>query len=398
MRLERASGILLHPTSLPNGVPDHHAYRFVDWLHAAGQRWWQVLPLGPTDHTGSPYMSPSVFAGSPELVADPTSLVTPGERDAFRAANAYWIGDWLAYGGDLDQQIRFEREWRSLRAYAAARGIRIVGDIPIYAGWDGADQRAHPELFLRDAIAGVPPDAFSATGQLWKNPLYDWAALRLDGYRWWTERLRRAFRLVDLARIDHFRGFVSYWAVPAGSETAANGRWRRGPGASVFHAAEAKLGPLDVVAEDLGVITEPVRRLRMELGFPGMVVLQFVVGGGPDSPHLPHNHVEQSVAYTGTHDNDTAAGWWATLPDSERATTGLRGDDPAWELLELTWSSVAALAIAPVQDVLGLGSEGRMNTPGTEVGNWSWRLEPDALTAGLAARLRALGERTGRVA
>jgi 4-alpha-glucanotransferase len=396
MRLERASGILLHPTSLPNGIPDHHAYRFVDWLHAAGQRWWQVLPLGPTDQTGSPYMSPSVFAGSPELVADRTSVVTPGERDAFRAANAYWIDDWLGYGGDLDQQIRFEREWRSLRAYAAARSIRIVGDIPIYAGWDGADQRAHPGLFLRDAIAGVPPDAFSATGQLWKNPLYDWAALRLDGYRWWTERLRRAFRLVDLARIDHFRGVVSYWAVPAGSETAANGRWRRGPGAAVFHAAAAKLGPLDVVAEDLGVITEPVRRLRMELGFPGMVVLQFVVGGGPDSPHLPHNHVEQSVAYTGTHDNDTAAGWWATLTDADRAATGLRGEDPAWELLELTWSSVAALAIAPVQDVLGLGSEGRMNTPGTEVGNWSWRLEPDALTARLAARLRSLTERTGR--
>jgi 4-alpha-glucanotransferase len=397
MRLERASGILLHPTSLPNGVPDHHAYRFVDWLEAAGQGWWQVLPLGPTDDTGSPYMSPSVFAGSPALVADRTSAVSEAERRTFRAANGYWIEDWLAYGGDLDDQVRFDREWRSLRAYAAARGIRIVGDIPIYAGWDGADQRAHPELFLGGSIAGVPPDAFSATGQLWKNPLYDWAALRHEGYRWWTERLRRAFRLVDLARIDHFRGFVSYWAVPAGSETAATGRWRRGPGADVFRAAEAELGSLDVVAEDLGVITEPVRRLRAELGFPGMVVLQFVVGGGPDSPHLPQNHVEQSVAYTGTHDNDTAAGWWASLSDAAQASTGLRGDDPPWELLELTWTSIAALAIAPLQDVLALGSEARMNTPGTEEGNWSWRFEPDALTAELAARLRSLTARTGRV-
>jgi 4-alpha-glucanotransferase len=396
MRLERSSGILLHPTSLPNGVPDEHAYRFVDWLHAAGQRWWQVLPLGPTDRTGSPYMSPSVFAGSPELVADREGVVSEPERTAFRAQNAYWIDDWLAYGGELDDQVRFEREWRSLRAYAAARGVRIVGDIPIYAGWDGADHRAHPELFLRGLIAGVPPDAFAAAGQLWRNPLYDWSALRREGYRWWTERLRRAFRLVDLTRIDHFRGFVSYWAVPAGSATAANGRWRRGPGAAVFHAAEAVLGSLDVIAEDLGVITEPVKRLRAELGFPGMVVLQFAVGGDPGSPHLHENHVEQSVVYTGTHDNDTAAGWWAGLSDADRASTPLRGDDPSWELLSLAWTSVAALAIAPVQDVLGLGSEARMNTPGTEQGNWRWRLEPGALTPELAARLRELTLRTGR--
>jgi 4-alpha-glucanotransferase len=398
MRLDRASGILLHPTSLPNGVPDDHAYRFVDWLAAAGQRWWQVLPLGPTDHTGSPYMSPSVFAGSPALVADPGATVTDADRRAFRAANAYWLDDWLTYGGALDDQIRFEREWQALRAYAAARGVRIIGDIPIYAGIDGADQQAHPELFLPGVIAGVPPDAFAETGQLWRNPLYDWRALRAERYRWWVERLRRAFRLVDLARIDHFRGFVSYWAVPAASPNAAAGRWRRGPGASVFRAAEAVLGPLDVIAEDLGVITEPVLRLRHELGFPGMVVLQFAVGGDANSPHLPRNHVEQSVVYTGTHDNDTALGWWSTLSAAERAWTGLRGDDPSWELLETGWRSVAALAIAPLQDVLGLGSEARMNTPGTEVGNWRWRLEPDALTSAHASRLRALTEQSGRAA
>jgi 4-alpha-glucanotransferase len=398
MRLDRASGILLHPTSLPNGVPDDHAYRFVDWLAAAGQRWWQVLPLGPTDHTGSPYMSPSVFAGSPALVADPGATVTDADRRAFRAVNAYWLDDWLAYGGALDDQIRFEREWQALRGYAAARGVRIIGDLPIYAGIDGADLQAHPELFLPGVIAGVPPDAFAETGQLWRNPLYDWRALRAEGYRWWVERLRRAFGLVDVARIDHFRGFVSYWAVPAASPNAASGRWRRGPGAAVFRAAEAVLGPLDVIAEDLGVITEPVLRLRHELGFPGMVVLQFAVGGDANSPHLPRNHVEQSVVYTGTHDNDTALGWWSSLSDAERAWTGLPGDDPSWELLETCWRSVAALAIAPLQDVLGLGSEARMNTPGTEVGNWRWRLEAGALTDAHASRLLALTEQSGRAA
>jgi len=300
MRLERASGILLHPTSLPNGVPDHHAYRFVDWLEAAGQGWWQVLPLGPTDDTGSPYMSPSVFAGSPALVADRTSAVSEAERRTFRAANGYWIEDWLAYGGDLDDQVRFDREWRSLRAYAAARGIRIVGDIPIYAGWDGADQRAHPELFLGGSIAGVPPDAFSATGQLWKNPLYDWAALRHEGYRWWTERLRRAFRLVDLARIDHFRGFVSYWAVREGAATAKAGHWRRGPGAALFRSIERELGHLPLVAEDLGVITPAVEALRDGLGLPGMAVLMFAFRGGQLNPHRPENHRRNLVVYTGT--------------------------------------------------------------------------------------------------
>jgi 4-alpha-glucanotransferase len=396
VRLERASGILLHPTSLPNGVLDEHAYRFVDWLEAAGQRWWQVLPLGPPDHTGSPYMSPSVFAGSPGLVADRGAPVTRAERGAFRTENAYWLEDWLAFGGDLDEQVRFEREWRALRAYAAGRGIGVVGDIPIYAGWDGSDHRAHPGLFLRGVIAGVPPDAFSATGQLWKNPVYDWGAMRRDGYRWWTERLRRVFRLVDVARIDHFRGFVSYWAVPAGSATAATGRWRRGPGPALFRSAESVLGRLDVIAEDLGVITEPVNRLRAELGYPGMVVLQFAAGAGPASPHRLENHVEQSVVYTGTHDNDTALGWWRSLSDAARASIGLPGEDPSWELLGLAWSSVAALAIAPLQDVLGLGSEARMNRPGTVERNWRWRLEPDALTPELAMRLRALTERHRR--
>jgi len=397
MKLERSSGILLHPTSLPGGVLDDDAYRFVDWLAAAGQRWWQVLPLGPPEGlTGSPYMSPSAFAGSPALLAAPKARVPAAEAAAFRERNAYWVDDWVAYGGSLEDQVRFDREWRALRAYAAGRGVRIFGDMPIYVAADGADHRAHPRLFQRGAVAGVPPDSFSKSGQLWGNPLYDWSAMRADGYRWWIERFRRAFELVDLTRVDHFRGFVAYWAVPAGRRTARNGRWRRGPGAAVFRAAEAELGPLPIVAEDLGVITEPVVRLRRELGLPGMAVLQFSLGGDPGNPHLPANHEEQSVVYTGTHDNDTTLGWWETLSPADRASSGLDPADPAWSLLRRAWSSRAALAVAPLQDVLRLGGGARMNLPGTEAGNWSWRYRRKELTAELAADLRALTERVGR--
>src|SRR4051812_23284743 len=268
--------------------------------------------------------------------------------------------------------------------------------MPIYVARGGADHRAHPGLFRDDEVAGVPPDAFSATGQLWGNPLYDWTATRTDGYRWWIERFRRAFDLVDLTRVDHFRGFVSYWAVPEEHETAVEGTWRRGPGRDVFNAVEGELGPLPVVAEDLGVITEPVVRLRRELGFPGMVVLQFALGGDPKNPHLPPNHEEQSVVYTGTHDNDTTRGWVQTLSDDDQAWSELDPADPAWSLLSTAWGSRAALAIAPLQDVLGLGSEARMNLPGTEEGNWTWRYEADALTDELARRLRELTEGAGR--
>jgi 4-alpha-glucanotransferase len=397
MQLERASGILLHPTSLPNGVLDAHAYRFVDWLAAAGQSWWQVLPLGPPEGmTGSPYMSPSAFAGSPAMLAEPDARVTDDEARAFRERHAYWIDDWVDFGGSLDDQVRFEREWSALRRYAADRGIRVFGDMPIYVAHDGADHRAHPRLFQAGVVAGVPPDAFSKTGQLWGNPLYDWTAMRADGYRWWVERFRHAFELVDLTRVDHFRGFVAYWAVPEGNETAIDGKWRRGPGASVFRAVEAELGPLDVVAEDLGVITEPVTRLREELGFPGMVVLQFGLGRDPSNPHLPQNHREQQVVYTGTHDNDTTRGWWEKLSPEDRDWTGLDPDDPAWDLMRVAWESRAALAIAPLQDVLDLGNEARMNLPGTEEGNWRWRYDDGALGDENARRLRELTRRTGR--
>jgi 4-alpha-glucanotransferase len=397
MQLERASGILLHPTSFPNGVLDEHAYRFVDWLAAAGQSWWQVLPLGPPEGvTGSPYMSPSAFAGSPAMLAQPDAPVSADEAQAFGERETYWIDDWVAFGGSLDDQVRFEREWSALRRYAAERGVRVFGDMPIYVAHDGADHRAHPRLFQEGVVAGVPPDAFSKTGQLWGNPLYDWTAMRADGYRWWIERFRRAFELVDLTRIDHFRGFVSYWAVPEGNDTAIEGKWRRGPGAAVFRAAEAELGPLDVVAEDLGVITEPVTRLREELGFPGMVVLQFGLGRDPSNPHLPHNHREQQVVYTGTHDNDTSRGWFEKLSPEDRAWTELDPDDPAWDLIRVAWESRAALAIAPLQDVLDLDNEARMNLPGTDEGNWRWRYDPGALTDENAQRLCSLTERTRR--
>ena len=396
MELERSAGILLHPTSLPNGVLDEHAYRFVDWLAAAEQRWWQVLPLGPPDDVGSPYMSPSAFAGSPALLADPKAPVSAPELAEFRAANGYWLDDWIALGGSAEDQVRFEREWQALRSYAAERGVRVFGDMPIYVAWGGADHRAHPELFQAGLVAGVPPDLFSATGQLWGNPLYDWTAMRRAGYGWWVERLRRALTLVDLTRIDHFRGFVAYWAVPEGNPTAELGTWRRGPGRTLFDALERELGPLPLVAEDLGVITPPVLRLRRELELPGMVVLQFAVGAGARNPHRLENHERRSVVYTGTHDNDTAIGWWESRSPREQRETGLDPDEPAWSLIERAWSSRAALAIAPLQDVLALGNEARMNLPGTEGGNWHWRYSAGELTDAHAARLRELTARASR--
>jgi 4-alpha-glucanotransferase len=398
MVLERASGILLHPTSFPNGVLDEHAFRFVDWLAAAGQHWWQVLPLGPPEGiTSSPYMSPSAFAGSPALLARPRDRVSRADVAAYRARQAYWIGDWVAFGGTVEDQVRFDREWGALRSHAARRGVRIFGDMPIYVADGGADHAAHPQLFQPRVVAGVPPDLFTRDGQLWGNPLYDWAAMRADGYRWWIERFRRSFEHVDLMRIDHFRGFVAYWAVRRDNRTARHGRWLRGPGAAPFRAVQAELGALDLVAEDLGVITPPVVRLRRELGLPGMVVLQFGLGGGARNPHRLENHPERAVVYTGTHDNDTALGWWTSLSETERAASGVDPADPAWSLIGQAWRSRAALSITPLQDVLRLGGQARMNLPGSEGGgNWAWRYNTKALTSELAAALRALTKRAKR--
>ncbi|HWQ01237.1 MAG TPA: 4-alpha-glucanotransferase [Gaiellaceae bacterium] len=399
MRIARSSGVLLHLSSLPGGRLGPHAYRFVDWLVEAGQSWWALLPLAPPDATGSPYSSPSAFAAHAGYVEKPEARVTNDELEAFVAHERYWIADWAAFagGGAIADQVRFECEWGALRRYAAERGVRLFGDVPIYVARGSADVGAHPHLFREGLVAGAPPDGLSALGQLWGNPLYDWSAMRTDGYRWWVERLRRTFALYDLARLDHFRGFVAYWAVPERHRTARRGHFERGPGRAVFQAAERELGPLPLVAEDLGVITPPVERLRQELGFPGMVVMQFAYGGPSGNPYRLENHRRESVVYVGTHDMDTALGWWRRLPEPVRRQTGLPGVDPSWELIDAALSSRAELAVVQAQDVLGLGSEARMNRPGTTKGNWSWRLGPGQLTKRHAARLRALTEASRRL-
>ncbi len=401
VRLPRSSGILLHPTSLPSGKLDAEAYRFVDWLEAAGQSWWGILPLGPPDEYGSPYAAQSAFAGWRGLLAEPKAPVSGRELEDFVARHPVWTGDWAAFAGGeaIADQVRFEREWGALRTYAGKRGVRIYGDLPIYVAPGGADHVSRPELFQQGVVAGAPPDALSRTGQLWGNPLYDWPAHRATGYRWWTERFARVFELVDLARVDHFRGFVSYWSVPERHRTATHGRWRRAPGAELFAAVSQALGALPLVAEDLGVITPAVYALRDALGLPGMAVLLWAFGGSAGNPHAPRNHRENEVVYTSTHDTDTAAGWFESLARKERAATGLDRSEPAWGLIELAMQSRARLAILPAQDVLGLGSEARMNYPGRAQGNWSWRLRRGQLTNALALRLRdaaTAGGRAGR--
>jgi 4-alpha-glucanotransferase len=397
--MQRSSGVLLHVSSLPGGRLGREAYRFVDWLVEAGQSWWALLPLAPPDSTGSPYASPSAFAAHAGFLERPDARVTPDELEAFVARERYWIADWAAFAGTgaVAGQVRFEREYGALRTYAADRGVRIFGDIPIYVARGGADVEAHPDLFQTGVVAGAPPDGLSAFGQHWGNPLYDWSAMRAQGYRWWIERFRRTFELYDVARIDHFRGFVAYWAVPEHHKTAKYGRFRPGPGAELFRAAEGELGPLPLVAEDLGVITPPVERLRDRLGIPGMVVMQFAFEGPPSNPHRIENHRRRSVVYVATHDCDTVLGWWRTLPARVRRATGLPGIEPNWELIQLALSSRAELAVLQAQDILGLGSEARTNSPGTIEGNWSWRLRSGQLTKRHAVRLREATARADRL-
>src|SRR4051812_23435763 len=404
MNLQRSSGVQLHPTSLPQGRLGAEAYAFVDWLERAGQSWWQMLPLGPPDRYGSPYKAKSAFAAWPGLLAEPRAPVSKTQELDFRERNAAWIGDWIAHGGRgaLADQVRFDREWAALRRYALDRGVKLIGDVPIYVAPGSADHKAHPELFQDGAVAGTPPDAFTDKGQLWGNPLYDWPALQRRRYRWWTERLRRVFDLYDVAPLDHFRGFVASWAGPAGARHALSGRWRRGPGRAVFDAAARELGELPLIAEDLGVITAPVDRLREQLGFPGMVVLQFGFDD-PDSIHRPENHTRDRIVYTGTHDHDTIAGWYASIPPQVRAEVdaaidrhGVREPEPHWSLIRLAFSSPAVVAMVQAQDVLGLGSEARMNQPGTTAGAWKWGLRGGELTADLARRLGGATRAAGR--
>jgi 4-alpha-glucanotransferase len=408
--IPRSSGVQLHVTSLPGGRLGAAAYEWVDWLHAAGQSWWQVLPLGPPDRHRSPYKAASAFASWRGFLSDSSARVSPEEAAEFRERHAYWIGDWEAFAGPraVADQVRFEREWTALRSYAAQRGLRIIGDVPIYVAPGGADHRAHPELFRDGVQAGAPPDAFTDKGQLWGNPIYDWPALRRRGYRWWVQRLARTFDLFDLARIDHFRGFVAYWATPAGAPDARGGRWVRGPGGAPFAATARALGVpstgLPLIAEDLGVITPPVQRLRDALGLPGMVVLQFAFDpDDPDGPHRPENHRPDQVLYTGTHDNDTLRGWWESIPPARRAearaalrTAGIDEPEPWWALTRLALGSPARLCMLQAQDLLGLGAEARMNIPGRAGGSWRWGLARGQLGEREAARLREMTVEAGR--
>ena len=498
MTFERASGVLLHITSLPgphgSGDLGPAAYHFVDWLVTGGQKLWQILPLGGIGAGNSPYMSNSAFAGNVLLIdlaalqhsgwLDGPAQVPIGELsdsrvnfepmirfrmdrlgaacarfqsdanaaqhldfDAFCQQQTYWLDDyalfmalqeacpglsWNLWDGGLANrdpaaikqasslhrqrilfwkfgQWCFFRQWQALKRYANNRGVQIIGDVPIFIAHQSADVWARPELFELDAqgvptvVAGVPPDGFSATGQRWGNPLYRWSAHSAEHYHWWTERIRRAWDVVDLVRLDHFRGFESYWEIDASQPTAIHGRWVEAPGDDLLGTITQSLGSLPIIAEDLGVITPEVDALRQRHGLHGMCVLQFAFGDVFDSTsrYLPHQYSRDSVVYTGTHDNDTSAGWWQTLPatlqrDVDDYFPGA-AHDIAWALIQAACASVADLAIYPMQDVLGLGSAHRMNVPGTGEGNWTWRFQWNQVGPEHAQRLHRTAQLYGRL-
>lgn len=493
MVFARSFGILLHPTSLPGpfGIGDlgPAAVRYLDWLREAGAAWWQVLPLNPVGIGGSPYSSPSAFAGNPLLIS-PERLVEDGfldradlagvrvldegkldwakasalkdtllerawrlreheslpEMEAFAAAQAFWLDDYAVFAALRDahggapwwvwpqplarcdpeavyqwrqahaREVRravftqwlFHRQWQALRREANNRGVRFLGDVPIFVALDSVDVWANRRFFRLDrqgrpdVVAGVPPDYFSADGQLWGNPLYHWEHLATEGYRWWIQRVAATLNLVDALRLDHFRGFVACWEVPAGAPTARQGRWAPGPGRALFDALTAALGKITLVAEDLGFITDDVRALRDDLGLPGMAILQFAFDPRERSSFLPHNHRRNLVVYTGTHDNNTSLGWYRSEASAEvrrfvQDYTGSDGREVNWDLIRLAFSSVAVLAVVPHQDVAGLGAEGRMNTPGAVSGNWEFRATPGMITPALAQRLHHLAWVYGRL-
>jgi 4-alpha-glucanotransferase len=494
MKLDRAAGILLHPTSLPgphgNGDLGDEAHRFVDWLESAGQRLWQVLPIGEIGPGNSPYMSPSSFAGNVLLIdlerlqqegwlrpeeLQPEPGLAAGRVDyprvhAFRlrrlhrAAERFfgappdarhqdfdrfcetepWLQDyalfmalrheahgraWSEWDAALAKrepaavqaaarsrgeavgfwkfcQWNFRRQWNELRAHAHRRGVRLMGDLPIFPALQSAEVWANQPLFELDpqghptVVAGVPPDYFSVTGQRWGNPLYRWSEHERDGFAWWIERLRALTGLVDIVRIDHFRGFAAHWEIPASESTAVNGHWRPGPGARLFDALTAALGRLPVIAEDLGVVTDDVVELRHRFDLPGMHVLQFAFGSDANNPHLPHRCRSDSVIYTGTHDNDTTVGWWAGASEREKRFAslylGTDGREIHWDLIRAASASVAPVAVVPMQDVLGLDGAHRLNRPGADSGCWEWRMDEEALQDGPAERLARLAAVHGR--
>lgn len=485
MSARRSSGILLHPTSLPGrfGVGDlgPQAYRFAENLREAGQKIWQILPVGPPGKGNSPYQCLSSYGGNPMLIS-PELLVERGYlegkeishapkfaeacvqfeevesykmpllRKAFAGFSetaefreyergaAWWLDSfarfmalklvnegrpWTQFDAKLkaaEEEIRFHkfvqyefaRQWGNLKERCARLGIAIFGDIPFYMEHDSADVWAHPEYFDLDKngeprmVGGVPPDYFSATGQLWGNPTYRWEEMEKDGFSFWIERLRAMFERVDLIRLDHFRGFEAFWEVRAGESTARNGSWRKGPGERLFKALQKALGERTIVAENLGLITPEVEELRKKFRFLGMAVLQFAFGEG-DSIHRPHNYDQTIAAFTGTHDNNTTRGWWDSLRDGggnlagERRRAGvylqLRHEDEEdvqWRFIGAVMTSTALMAIFPLQDVLGLGSEARMNVPGHADGNWRWRVREGAFDGEKIGRLGELTRLSGR--
>lgn len=493
--MNRKSGIIMHISSLPSkygiGTFGKKAYEFVDFLEKAGQRYWQILPLGHTSYGDSPYQAFSAFAGNPYFVDlemlqedgllssedfthvtfdDSTETVDYEKlfkkrlailRKAyenakhrlgheiwlFREENKIWLEDYALYmavkeahqlvswqnweddiklrrpeamekyrteqadhiGFWIFIQYEFCKQWQNLKTYANEKGIKIIGDIPIYVAVDSADTWANDRIFKLDehknpiSVAGCPPDAFSDDGQLWGNPIYNWEYLEETGYEWWITRLRESLKLYDVIRIDHFRGFESFWEIPFGDKTAKGGRWVKGPGIKLFDAVKKELGDIDVIAEDLGFLTPEVIEFRNKTGYPGMKVLQFAFDTREESDYLPHNYDGNCIAYTGTHDNDTVMGWLETTGNSddiEHAREYLRlnsQEGENWGFIRGIWSSTATVAIAQMQDFLGLGNEARMNLPSTLGGNWCWRSKENTFTDELAEKIYKLTKLYGRL-
>src|SRR6516162_7945854 len=496
MSFARATGILLHPTSLPapGGIGDFGpaAYRFVDFLASARQGLWQVLPLGPLGYGNSPYSATSAFAGNPLLISlerlaergwiDPSKIAgLPQEVDEveyesifprkmpllaeaarnfvrnftgaarqgfeqFCEQNKAWLDDFVLFDalraqfklanwnqwprelahrrpeaiakvrGEMVEELQMRRalqfafaeQWRALRNYCAQCSVRVVGDIAIFVNYDSADVWTRPELFRLDTnlnpevVSGVPPDFFSATGQRWGNPLYRWDVMKENGYAWWIERLRAVTRQCDFIRLDHFRGFEQFWEIQASEPTAVRGEWVDGPKDDLFAKVREALGGLPFFAEDLGYITPEVYALRKRLQIPGMAVLQFGFGDKGAHIHLPQQLTTDTVIYTGTHDNDTLVGWWGSGASPEERThaeayLGKAEDGIHWSFIRAAQGSVASLSVVPLQDVLGLGSEARMNVPSQNAGNWRWRFKSEMLTEDLASKMVLLAEVTDRL-